>query len=532
LQVHHGRLCAFTIVALLLPVVLAACGQAPAADASTEGPGGGAHLTLTLDPLVPGLSKEIQPRGGALMVDRLGDPLDGLMLEVPAGAYDEPVTVSVSYYPIARGSDLADLKVLSPLLVVESSGSLAQVPLIVKIPVYMYWRHFPMAWAWDEVTGDLDPLPVLSVERNTVDVAIRSSARIIVTSHPYAGLERLNLDTGFVPGVDTWQFPNTGTWSCPEGLSWGMSLGALSYSLSEPSAAPGPLWGRYDGPAGAPATPDLWQDDVRGLRLAEALQRDFDEWRQGRPYDVIYELNRVLPGSFAVRSQRFTMDEVTFYATAVALLVTGEPQLMNVSTADGSRGLTLIAYGIQGNRILVADPNDWQRDPPERALELEYSAFNPYRSYANAQEQAAGLTTDYTVAGFVGQGALAPLDQAAGLWAEIDSLPGTVAYDLAVEAEGGSDPANEMQLDPAAPFKTSRPELQVRATSPEVPELRVSLYADGSPEPESGPVALAPGENRLGVYVEGLARWAAADGTQRSDWRWLGFDWITVIREP
>ncbi len=39
------------------------------------------------------------------------------------------------------------------------------------------------------------------------------------------------------------------------------------------------------------------------------------------------------------------------------------------------------------------------------------------------------------------------------------------------------------------------------------------------------------GENRVGVYVEGMATWVDAAGETQSGWRWLGFDWITVNRD-
>lgn len=524
-------------VLVLAVVLLSAAGCGPAATPARIGYGsgesGGARLSLELEPAVPVVTREFPVEGGWLLVDRMGDPLDGLELEVLPNSYDRPVRFDISYHPLAPGSELDGMMVLSPLIVIDNGGAIADIGIILKIPVYMYWRHFPAVWAYDEDTGDLEPLPVIKVEKSTVNVAVRSVDRIIVTSHPYEELEQLVVDTGFVPGRDTWPFPNRGTFFSPRGLSWGMGSAALAYYL-EGAGQKGavPLSQRYDGPgpAGA-ATPDLWQDDARGLHIVSAVQARYDEARQGRSYDPMYELTRELEGSFSVRSVRFTTDEVTFYSLVTAMAVTSEPQLLNLSVAGGDDGLTLIAYRSEGNTIYVADPNDDPRNPAIHTLVLEYGRFQPYTT-REALGDAPAQERTYTEVSFLGQGAMSPGPRVSEVWASAETDAGAPPYRLAALERGANGgPAHEVAVSRGAPTVVQQERVEIVASAADITDVRVRLWgADGAALP-GDEIALAPGENRLGVLVEGLAAWVDAAGETQSGWRWLGFDWITVVRE-
>lgn len=526
----------FTLL-VLAAVLVATSGCAPGASPANIGNGsgdsGGARLSLRLDPAVPVAGREFPVEGGWLLIDRLGDPLDGMELEVLPHSYDRPVRFDISYHPLATGSDLDGMMVLSPLIVVDNGGAVADIGIILKIPVYMYWRHFPAVWAYDEETGDLEPLPVIKVEKSTVNVAVRSVDKIIVTSHPYEELEQLVVDTGFAPGRDTWPFPNRGSFSSPRGLSWGMGSAALMYYLKGAGQGDAvPLSQRYAGlgPAGE-ATPDLWQDDAEGLQIVSAVQARYDEARQGRSYDPMYEITRELAGSFSVRSLRYTVDQVTFYTLVTALAVTSEPQLVNLSVAGGDYGLTLIAYRSEGNTIYVADPNDDPQSPAMRTLVLKYGRFQPYTSRETLGDSPAQERV-YTEVSFLGQGAMSPGPGVSEIWANAEADDGASAYRLvARERQAAGGPAHEVALAEGVPTSVQQERVEIVASSSDITDLRVRLWgADGAALP-GDEVALAPGENRVGVLVEGLASWVNPDGQGQSDWRWLGFDWIMLVRE-
>jgi hypothetical protein len=89
----------------------------------------------------------------------------------------------------------------------------------------------------------------------------------------------------------------------------------------------------------------------------------------------------------------------------------------------------------------------------------------------------------------------------------------------------------EAEVDVAEALRTTQSQLELRVVSDEVAETRVSLRHRETLDVMANPLPLAMGENRVGVYVEGMATWVDAAGETQSDWRRLGFDWITVIRE-
>ncbi|MGI6366750.1 MAG: hypothetical protein ACOX2L_00070 [Anaerolineae bacterium] len=519
-------------------LLLAGCGapDSPARLGESNGEPGGVHLHLKLGERVPILTQVVPEKGGWLLVDRLGDPLDGLELEVPAGSHDGPVTYSVSYRPIARDSDDSGMVLLSPLIQIDNGGQVAEAGVILKIPVYMYWRHFPAAWAWDEATGELEPLPVIQIEKSTVNIAARTLHQIVVTSHPYEPLEALEVSTSFDPREDMWPFANTATWGAPVDLAWGMSAGALMAALDAETQPEAPAAAtRYAaGPGEGVADPMIWQDDAQGLAIVTALQQVHDRARQGRSYDPLYELTRELAGSFHVRSPRFTIDQITFYDLKLALAVTGEPQLVNASVAGGELGTTLLAYGARGNSILVADPNDDPATAPERLLTLQYGRFHPYVSSAPGVDGAPEERT-YTEFSFVGQGAMSPWEEVQGAWAAGEAgdqgvLP---AFTLtAEERDGAGGLVRESPLEPGGALSTAQPALTVRASTESDAPLRTTLWTAQAGAGGQPSLSLQPGEQPVGVLVEGLARWTDAAGVEQSGWRWLGFRWIRVAYTP
>jgi hypothetical protein len=494
----------------------------------------GVRLSLVLGAPVPVFSQQVPVDGAAYIFDRLGDPLDGLALQVPAGSYDHPVTFDISYQPIAPESDLAGLEAISPLIVIDSGGEAASNAVILRIPVFLRINYYTAVFAYDESTGALEGLPVLIIDKNSVTVAAQRFSRLLVTEHRLSDLEHLDVDTGFTPGVDTWQIPNEGSYETPRGNSWGMSVSALWYYLNEPGRPGGEhLWGRYGSTLGADLdTPDYWQDDSHAVEVTTAIQRNYERARGGLRYDISYEIRRMRPGMVGLISARRTPDELTFYSLASALALTRQPQLLGISAAGKGSALTLIAYKIVGTTVYVADPNDDQTNPPVRTLRLSYRDFEPYRASENASERARGVERDYQVVSFLGRSSLTCWDNVEANWTQEASPTASEAYRLvAVKRDGAGQVTGEVDLDANSPLRTTQDRLEIRVISDNVPETRVSLVAAGALDDQANPLPLVAGENRVGVYVEGLATWVDADGQQQSDWRWLGFDWIVAIRE-
>jgi hypothetical protein len=494
----------------------------------------GVRLSLVLGPAVPIVNEEVPASGGVLKFDDLGDPLDGLVFEVRAGSYDHPVSVDISYYPIERKSELAGLDIISPLIAVEHGGQPSREALVLRIPVYMRSRFFTSVYAYDAVSGKIEALPVLEIDKNTVTVAAQSLSKLFVTEHKLEDLDRLDVDSGYRPGVDTWQFQNQGSYLTPRGNAWGMGVSSLWYYVDGPrSSGNARLWGQYDGVPGASApTPELWEDDVRGLAVATAIQYAYEQEREGRYYDLVYEMHRTDTGMVGLISLRLTYDEVTFYTVADAIALTHEPQLLSACADFGVQCKTLVAYRVLGPSIWVADPNDFQAHPRERVLTLRYGKFEPYSGSENLLDRSAGVETEYGKISFLGQSALTYWNQVGEAWDRGILQPGYPTYRLrAVERDAGGNVVREADLDVAEPLHTLQRELELSVVSDTVAETRVSLRRGEALNEPVNPLALAMGENRVGVKVEGKATWVDAAGQTQSDWRWLGFDWITVIRE-
>ncbi|MHB1317619.1 MAG: hypothetical protein ACYCYF_03265 [Anaerolineae bacterium] len=531
---------ALTFIPLLMLSACKAGGPSPAQGTPSSGPvlepGQSVRLSLALGPSVTLAEAEVPVSGGTIAVERFGDPLDGLTIDVPEGCYGETVGFDVSYRPVTEVTGVGDAVVLSPLIDIDNGGAVAQDAVALTIPVKVPEHQFPMAYYYDEATGSLEGVPVLGFSDEAVTLATQHFSTLIITALDYAALEHMEVDTGFVPGKDTWQFQNQGTYLAPDGICWGMSVSSLWYYLEEPWQVSGQrLWGAHDNSLGdARKTLDYWQDDDWGLKIATAIQMDFDRARRDRSHDVVYQLEQELAGTGTLLDLRLSKDQITFYSLVSALATTNEPQLVNVSTADRKRAHSLIAYKLEGTTVYVADPNDYQANPPQRTLVLTDGAFGVYTASENLLDQLAGIQSGYTEVSYWGQSALTHWQQVGRLWSQGDRLPVDLAYRLrVVERDAGGAVTDEYDLDPLNPLRTTQEELELHAVASGATPLRASLMLfDHRDVPiVDGPLPLAPGENLVGVYVEGDADWVDSGGRPKTGWRWLGFDWITVIRE-
>ncbi len=493
------------------------------------------RLTLELTPNVAVLEgATVSADGGTVSVNRPGDPLHGLAIQVPADSFGEPVSFDISYQPITGQGGTAPVKVISPLIEIDNGGAVAEAGVILRIPVKVPKDQFPMAFFYDEASGALEGLPALAFDGGSVTVATQHFSAIIVTAEDYAALEHFEVDTGFAPGKDTWQFQNRGTYTAPRGICWGMSVSSLWYYLEEPWRISGQrLWGQIDNSLGADLkTPEYWQDDDWGLKVATALQANYDSARRDRSFDIVYQLERELEGSGNLLNVRLTQDQIAFYSLVSAMALTNEPQLVNITTADGKRGHSLIAYKIEGAKVFVADPNDYQSSPPLRTLTLEDGKFSAYSASENVLDQLAGIQSGYTQIRYWGQSALTHWQQVGSLWSQGDRQPGYPEYRLlVVERDADGNVTQEYDLDLLNPLHTTQRELELRIVPPDGVDARFSLRHFGLLDAELNPLPLAEGENLVGIYVEGKAHWVDGDGRPQTDWRWLGFDWITVIQE-
>ncbi|MHB1317618.1 MAG: hypothetical protein ACYCYF_03260, partial [Anaerolineae bacterium] len=253
-------------------------GGSPAPIRGDDGAGGtGVRLDLDLEPAVSLAQREtVLPEGGTITIERSGDPLNGLTIDVPEGSYGETVGFDVSYRPVTGATGLGGATVLSPLIEIDNGGAVAERGVALTIPLVLEAGLFPMAFYYDKGTGRLEGLATLGYDEASITVAVQHFSTIIVTGQTLSFLEDVTVDTGFRPGVDTWQFQNQGAYVSPRGICWGMSVSSLYYYLREKPITGLPLWGQFDAAGGVARTADYWPDDDWGLKVASAVQRDYD----------------------------------------------------------------------------------------------------------------------------------------------------------------------------------------------------------------------------------------------------------------
>ena len=192
-----------------------------------------------------GLAHEtVGPDGGTIVAS------DGLTIEVPAGAHDSPVVYTVESEVIVAHTFGTDLVAVTPLYRVTNGGGFAQETLVVTIPVQLAPDQFAMGFFYDAATGRLEGMPLLALTETSITISTRHFSDFMVLAPDGVNVGKktsVDIDTGFRPGKDDWQFPNAGSAIASGGHCSGQSLSAMWY-FDQQRVARGesPLYGLYD----------------------------------------------------------------------------------------------------------------------------------------------------------------------------------------------------------------------------------------------------------------------------------------------
>lgn len=313
--------------------------------------------------------KIISPDGGSILINKPGDPLDGLSIEVPANAYDDENEFVISYSKIERHDLGPDFNPVTPLISINNGAGDSYEPMKLKIPVKVGEGQFAMPFLYDATTGELEAMQVVdsedgyitayttrfSVKSETGNSAVTnkkvvpSFAGDIVDVGLYGiivsalGTDKLlaEITTPFKPGVDDWEFRNWGSNIAPGGHCAGQALGMLWYYSYKKSKGGPSLNGLFDN-NGRTKTPWLWEDDAYAYRFCSMLQV---EWANSNSNDLLewWQGNN---------------DLNTMYAFAYAMIITKQPQLVVIYPKDkDSASHAMVIYGMKEGTLFVADPN-------------------------------------------------------------------------------------------------------------------------------------------------------------------------------
>ncbi len=328
-------------------------------------------------------SQRIVSSEGMVTVQDPGNPIDGLSISIPEGAYENEPPFTISTRPIKADKFGTDFNPVTPLIHVDNGGEFAADAMTVSVPIQIEPDEFAMAFYYDEKTGELEGIPLVELTTQKATLVTSHFSDFVISKIPFAELADTNVDSGFAPGMDDWQFVNYGSMIAKGGHCAGQSLTAMWYYYEKyQGAGERQLYGRYDNNNYGYGTIDFQQDDSWGYRWASVAQRV--QWDKGLGVYRLWGL---------------TSDTLTWYSFAYAMKLTGEPQYVSIGryVEDGGsqsrRGHALIVYKIEGNRLWVADPNFPGK--ADRFIVFENGAFLPYASGANAIDIAANGVRAY-----------------------------------------------------------------------------------------------------------------------------------------
>ncbi len=441
----------------------------------------------------------------------------GVEIDVPDGAYGTDVAFTVTETEIVGQSFGELVDPASDLLTVDTGGVIAAEPVEVTFTVDVADDQYAAVVFYDSTTGELELLPVARSDDDELTVMTRHFSSLFVTLVDLGLLSSDLIDSGYRPGVDSWQFVNRGSYIAPLGHCSGQSLSALWY-YDEQRLATGasPLFGRFDDRIDAtalPATRALQWDDTDGYRLASMVQSD-----EEKAYDAAERRWDALNTTENGRSQ--------FYAFAYAILLSGQPQYVGIYSSSGG-GHAMVIYGVTSDALLVSDPN-YPSVYREIAYDADTGRLGPYDSALSADD----TSKLFERIGYYGKTALVDWNGLGGRWQQF--LDGTIgdgtfpATTLEVREDDDDGNSTWVALDERYEVDDDQSTIDVRLGGANRwdDQLRVyrwaSLTATGAWN-ASIEVPLDEGVNRLGFEAIGY-HW----GKNRA--RWVDFQRVTVVR--
>ncbi len=380
-----------TVLPLLL-LLISACGgsNAPVPPTGSEP-----------DPVVPTgnlVSKSITSGGGTLTVSLAGSPLNGVTLQIPAGAMDATGTVTLGSRAAATTGFPANLIPRTPVLRITTTAGNLKQPALLRFVLPATPGATRIALALDPATGETSPLPTIISDAAGITVALpnlhgggvtaglRDEAKLLdgagidVLMFDILDIDKNDYDTGYRPGVDDWDFPRqpigpmtaTTTGAVDPGQAM---VGTSMWYFMRQKAAGGPLWQRFQLAKGIP------ESNRAGLRwvgitgptftsywLAGAVATTMNTEVQGNPAAGRTQLQNI-----RVRMAPVTRAVLPLFLRSAGLLDPDWPSqpvpvLLYAGSSANAPKIGL-AYRVAGNAVDLAIP-----DQPGVSFRAEFDA--------------------------------------------------------------------------------------------------------------------------------------------------------------
>jgi hypothetical protein len=339
-------------------------------------------------------STSVGTGGGTVSVDEPGTPVDGMEIIIPEYSYASGQTFKISYAKVTGHEFGENFNPISPLITISCDGGYAAELMSVTIPVVIPEGSVAIGFYFDEVTGKLEGIPVESATSNSITLLTRhflsgnmlssgssslksktaetnKGASIIISSISESVLKlKTVISSGFKPGVDDWEFVNYGSYIAPYGHCLGQSMTAMWYYF-EKKSSDGNLFNKFSDNA------NLWQDNARGYRFSSVIQKDIKDGDLAEFFWKHIDRNQGL-------------DKLKLYSIAGAMLVTGEPQGVNIFRQTGKNaigipkysGHAVVCYQVAINEglLYISDPN---KPGIGQSIEFKNNKFEPYIAKQN-----------------------------------------------------------------------------------------------------------------------------------------------------
>ena len=443
---------------------------------------------------------------------------EGLRIEVPAGALAADTAFQITSAPVTVTGFGGIVSPVTLIYNLEVGGADFAIPVTVTLPASVPAGQTAMAFSYDADAGTLTPLIPIAQDATSITAGATHFSPILGAAVDLAKVPPI-VDSGFRPGVDDWQFRNWGSYVAPNGHCSGQSLTALWYYVTQRlGAGASPLHGTYDNNGAPDKTPALWEDDSDGYRLASAAKvAPVSDWV-----------------TFAAASSNLLGGpdgRLVHEALRAAIALRGEPQIVLISTADGTHRHAMVVYRVTPEWLLVADPNY-----PGILRRVRYDpdtgTLGPFVSGNSADDIAAGNNVTFTVFGYVPWEARLSKAALSSLWADFEgnSAGDNVfpAYKLYVTTEkdaAGKDIWAPLTDGLVLPASTDKATIGVSNLAGGAAST-MRVYAGPSTVPLGGwrwkqILPLEPGANAFGFDI-----W----GKTADKWKYVDFVRLTIER--
>ncbi len=365
--------------------------------------------------------------GGTIRYTKAGDPLDGLSITVPAGAY----TGATSWTLVADSAAVPSLPTgfsqVGPTLLIGNGQGYASSNMTLTMPMQLAATETVAPFYFDPATNTLEGIPIVAATENSVTLATKhfsASQMAIPGSGPSLGTAPASLrqafgdihivwvktttaslvgswSSTFRPGVDDWEFTNYGDFVGPGGDCEGMSITAMFYHYYfHPTAAGKGLYHQFD-----TTLVNQW-DNIQGIRFAGGVQGDYEEiWDSG-----VRQLYTLIEQGIAAGIQTKFLTSTWILLT---LKLTQQPVLMALQGTSGGHRVVAYAATFDGTKTVVsfADPND---PGVARTMNFVSGVATP----VSMQQNVSSPATAYGKVWALGVTAEVPLRQINARWQE------------------------------------------------------------------------------------------------------------------